>query len=52
MTRSYEFYKVKWEKTKPIRGRSVDVRPIDNYRRYRDWETAILKLLEIGRAHV
>ena len=37
--RSYDFYKKKWEKTKPIRGRSVDVRPIDNYRRYRDWET-------------
>ena len=36
---SYEFYKVKWERTKPIRGRSKDVRPIDNYRRYRDWET-------------
>ena len=37
--RCYEFFKDKWEKTKPIRGRSVDVRPIDNYRRYRDWET-------------
>ena len=37
--RCYEFFKEKWEKTKPIRGRSVDVRPIDNYRRYRDWET-------------
>ena len=40
MTRSYEFYKVKWEKTKPIRGRSVDVRPIDNMC-YRDWETTV-----------
>ena len=39
MTTSYEFYKHKWENTKPIRGRSVDVRPIDKYRRYRDWET-------------
>ena len=39
MTRSYEFYKAKWHETKPIRGRSVDVRPIDKYRRYRDWET-------------
>lgn len=39
MTRSYEFYKQKWDNTKPIRGRSVDVRPIDKYRRYRDWET-------------
>jgi hypothetical protein len=39
MSASYEYYKKKWEKTKPIRGRSVDVRPIDNYRRYRDWET-------------
>lgn len=39
MSRGYEFFKGKWENTKPIRGRSVDVRPIDNYRRYRDWET-------------
>jgi len=39
MSRGYEFYKNKWENTKPIRGRSVDVRPIDNRRRYRDWET-------------
>jgi hypothetical protein len=37
--RCYEFYKEKWENIKPIRGRSVDVRPIDNRRRYRDWET-------------
>jgi hypothetical protein len=37
--RSYEFYKDKWENTKPIRGRAVDVRPIDRYRRYRTWET-------------
>ena len=44
-TRSYEFYKFKWERTKPIRGRSVDVRPIDNYRRYRDWETIEKRLV-------
>lgn len=36
--RSYEYYKAKYEKTKPIRGRSKDVRPLDNSRRYRDWE--------------
>jgi hypothetical protein len=38
MFRSYEYYKVRWEKTKPIRGRSTDVRPLDDSRRYRDWE--------------
>ena len=43
--RCYEFFKEKWEKTKPIRGRSVDVRPIDNYRRYRDWETIEKRLV-------
>lgn len=37
--RSYDFYKAKWETTKPIRGRAVDVRPIDNRRRSRTWET-------------
>lgn len=38
-TSYYEFYKNKWHGTKPIRGRAVDTRPIDHYRRYRDWET-------------
>ena len=45
MTTSYEFYKHKWENTKPIRGRSKDVRPIDKYRRYRDWETIEKRLV-------
>jgi hypothetical protein len=36
--RCYEYYKAKYEKTKPIRGRNNDVRPLDNSRRYRDWE--------------
>jgi hypothetical protein len=32
-TRSYEFYKAKWDNTKPIRGRAEDVRPIGNRKR-------------------
>ena len=36
--RCYEYYKAKYEKTKPIRGRGNEVRPLDNSRRYRDWE--------------
>lgn len=39
MSRCYEFYKAKWDNTKPIRGRAVDTRPIDNRRRSRTWET-------------
>jgi hypothetical protein len=39
MSRCYEFYKDKWINTKPIRGRAVDTRPMDKYRRYRTWET-------------
>lgn len=33
---SYNFYKKKFEKIKPIRGRSIEVRPIGDRRR--DWE--------------
>ena len=46
--RCYEYYKARWEKTKPIRGRSTDVRPIDNSRRYRDWER-IAKVIVNGQ---
>ena len=35
-TRVYEFYKNKWVSTKPIRGRTEEVRPIG--KRRRDWE--------------
>lgn len=34
---NYEYFKEKYESTKPIRGRSVDTRPIGS-RRSRDWE--------------
>ena len=34
---NYKFYKDKWESIKPIRGRSIDVRPAG--KRSRDWET-------------
>jgi hypothetical protein len=34
---NYKFYKEKWESIKPIRGRSIDVRPAG--KRSRDWET-------------
>jgi hypothetical protein len=37
--RSYEFYKEKWAHTKPIRGRSEEVRPIGERRR--DWEQVV-----------
>lgn len=47
-TRLYDWYKSKWETTKPIRGRAVDVRPLDNRRRSRDWET-VEKLHEDGQ---
>lgn len=48
MFRSYEFYKKKWEDTKPIRGRSTDIRPLDNSRRYRDWER-VAKVYDDGK---
>ena len=34
---NYKFYQDKWESIKPIRGRSIDVRPAG--KRSRDWET-------------
>lgn len=43
---SYEHYKNHWEQTKPIRGRSVDVRPIGERRR--DWEQITRKPLVGG----
>ena len=46
--RCYEYYKAKYEKTKPIRGRSTDIRPLDNSRRYRDWER-IAKVIVNGQ---
>lgn len=39
MTRAYEAYKSKYEKTKPIRGRSPEVRPIGERRR--TWEEVV-----------
>lgn len=45
-TMSYEHYKNLWEQTKPIRGRSVDVRPIGERRR--DWEQITRKPLVGG----
>lgn len=44
--RCYEMMRDKYEGTKPIRGRSVDVRPID--RRRRDWETVVKNTLPDG----
>jgi hypothetical protein len=38
-TKYYEIYQTKFNETKPIRGRSVDVRPIGDRRR--DWEQII-----------
>lgn len=42
----YEFYKNKWETTKPIRGRSEEIRPVG--KRRRDWEKIIRKELGNG----
>jgi hypothetical protein len=50
MSRCYEFYKKKWEDTKPIRGRAVDTRPIDKYRRYRTWETIEKRMVAVDGA--
>jgi hypothetical protein len=51
MSRCYEFYKKKWEDTKPIRGRAVDTRPIDKYRRYRTWETIEKRMVAVDGAY-
>lgn len=44
--RVYQFYKDKWVSTKPIRGRTEDIRPIG--KRRRDWETVTRKDLGNG----
>lgn len=43
---SYESYAKRYETTKPIRGRSADVRPIGQRRR--DWETITKKAIDEG----
>lgn len=43
---SYEHYAKRYETTKPIRGRSTDVRPIGQRRR--DWETITKKAIDEG----
>lgn len=43
---SYDAYAKRWATTKPIRGRSEDVRPIGQRRR--DWETITRKPLDEG----
>jgi len=45
-TRDYEHYKARFNNTKPIRGRSVEVRPIGDRRR--DWELITQKMLLSG----
>jgi len=49
MHTSYKFYEDKFNKTKPIRGRSVEVRPIGERRR--DWETIISKDVDGGKSY-
>lgn len=49
MHSSYKFYEDKFNKTKPIRGRSVEVRPIGERRR--DWETIISKDVDGGKSY-
>lgn len=49
MNSSYKFYEIKYNNTKPIRGRSVEVRPIGQRRR--DWETIISKDVEGGKSY-
>jgi hypothetical protein len=46
MNSSYKYYENKYNTTKPIRGRSVEVRPIG--RRNRDWETITSKNVDGG----
>jgi len=47
---SYKFYEDKYNNTKPIRGRSVDVRPIGQRRR--DWETITTKDVDGGKSYI
>jgi hypothetical protein len=49
MNSSYKFYEDKFNNTKPIRGRSVEVRPIGERRR--DWETIISKDVDGGKSY-
>lgn len=50
MNSSYKFYEEKYNNTKPIRGRSVEVRPIGQRRR--DWETIISKDVDGGKSYI
>lgn len=49
MNSSYKWYEAKYNTTKPIRGRSVDVRPIGERRR--DWETITSQDVEGGKSY-
>ena len=49
MNSSYKFYEIKYNNTKPIRGRSTDVRPIGERRR--DWETITSKDVDGGKSY-
>ena len=50
MNSSYKYYENKYNNTKPIRGRSTDVRPIGQRRR--DWETIISRDVEGGKSYI
>jgi len=50
MNSSYKFYEAKYNNTKPIRGRSTDVRPIGQRRR--DWETIISRDVDGGKSYI
>lgn len=50
MHSSYKWYESKYNNTKPIRGRSTDVRPIGQRRR--DWETIISRDVEGGKSYI
>ena len=39
MMRGYDYYKAKYEQIKPIRGRSIECKPLG--KRSRDWETVV-----------
>jgi len=49
MHSSYKFYEEKYNNTKPIRGRSVEVKPIGQRRR--DWETITTKEENEGKVY-
>ena len=48
MTLNYDYMRNRYENTKPIRGRAVDVRPID--KRRRDWEQIVERKIIEGEA--